>query len=125
RTLLRRVLVVGAAAGLVGNTIFAGGLLSDNHSPSLAFVRRFLIEGGQLGLTLVYASALALGFLVVRWRRVICLLAPIGQMALTWYLFQTAFGIWMFYGFAPGPALMGRVGPASLVAVSVVGFGAQ
>ena len=113
------------AAGLVGNTIFAGGLLSSTHSPSLAFVRRFLVEGGQLGLTLVYASALALGFLVVRWRRVICLLAPIGQMALTWYLFQTAFGIWMFYGFAPGPALMGRVGPASLVAVSVVGFGAQ
>ncbi len=125
RTLLRRVLVVGAAAGLVGNIIFARGLLSGTHSPSLAFVRRFLVEGGQLGLTLAYASAVALAFLVVSWRRAISLLAPIGQMALTWYLLQTAFGIWMFYGFAHGPALMGRVGPASLAAVCAVGFGAQ
>jgi uncharacterized protein len=125
RTLLRRVLVVGAAAGLVGNTIFAGGLLSGTDSPSLAFVRRFLVEGGQLGLTLAYASAVALAFLVVSWRRVIRLLAPIGQMALTWYLLQTVFGIWMFYGFAHGPALMGRVGPASLAAVCAVGFGVQ
>ena len=92
---------------------------------SLAFVRQFLVEGGQLGLTLAYASAVALAFLVVSWRRVIGLLAPIGQMALTWYLLQTAFGIWMFYGFAHGPALMGRVGPASLAAVCAVGFGAQ
>ena len=37
RTLLRRVLVVGAAVGLVGNTIFAGGLLSGAHNPWLAF----------------------------------------------------------------------------------------
>ena len=123
RTLLRRVLAVGAAAGLVGNTIFAADLLSSPDRPSLAFVRQFLVEGGQLGLTLAYASAVALAFLVVSWRRVIGLLAPIGQMALTWYLLQTAFGIWMFYGFAHGPALMGRVGPASLAAVCAVGFG--
>ena len=38
RTLLRRVLVVGAAAGLVGNTIFAGDLLSGTRQ-SFAGVR--------------------------------------------------------------------------------------
>jgi len=126
RLLLRRVLIAGGLAGLVGSTIFAAGLLcpgSDN--PWLAFIRRLLVEGGQRGLTFAYASALALGFLVPRWKRAIRLLAPVGQMALTWYLLQTTFGIWMFYGFAHGPALMGKLGPASLAALCLVGFPLQ
>jgi uncharacterized protein len=126
RPLLRRVLVIGGLAGLFGNTVFAGSLLDGGHdAPGLVFVRRLLVEGGYLGLTLAYASALALAFLVTRWRRVICLLAPIGQMALTWYLLQTAFGIWMFYGFAHGPGLMGKSGPAPIVALCLGGFAVQ
>jgi uncharacterized protein len=31
----------------------------------------------------------------------------------------------MFYGFARGPALMGKVGPASLVGVCLAGFALQ
>jgi uncharacterized protein len=125
RPLLRRVLIGGGLAGLVGSTIFAARLMPSGGNPVLSFIRHLVIEGGQLGLTLAYASALALAFLVPRWRRGIRLLAPIGQMALTWYLFQTAFGIWMFYGFAHGPALMGKLGPASLAALALVGFGVQ
>jgi uncharacterized protein len=123
RALLQKVLVVGGLLGVVGSTVFAGDLLtSDNHIALLSFVRRFLVESGQLGLTLCYAAALALAFLTLRGRSVIRLLAPIGQMALTWYLLQTAFGIWMFYGFAHGPALMGKLGPASLAALALTGF---
>jgi len=122
RTLLRRVLLVGGLAGLVGSTVFAGDLFANPTSPLIAFIRRLIVEGGQLGLTLFYAAGLALTFLTERGRRVIKLLAPIGQMALTWYLLQTVFGIWMFYGFAHGPALMGKVGAASLAALAVVGF---
>jgi uncharacterized protein len=126
RTLLRRVLVTGGLAGLLGNTVFAGNLLAGgNGDPLLAFLRRLLVEGGYLGLTLAYAAALASGFLVARWSRAIRALAPLGQMALTWYLLQTAFGIWMFYGFARGPALMGQVGPALIIAVCLAGFAAQ
>jgi uncharacterized protein len=126
RALLRRVLMVGGMAGLVGSTIFAGGLLSrSSESAWLATVRRLLVESGQLGLTLAYASAMAMAFVVARWRRVIGLLAPIGQMALTWYLLQTVFGIWMFYGVARGPAHMGQLGPASLGAIGLAGFVVQ
>jgi uncharacterized protein len=46
-------------------------------------------------------------------------------MALTWYLMQTLFGVWMFYGFARGPALMTKVGPAFLLGVCLAGFGLQ
>jgi len=126
RPLLRKVLLVGGLVGGVGSSIFAGRLLTGApHNPWLAFGRRLLVEGGQLGLTLAYASAMALVFLGERGRRVVRRLAPMGQMALTWYLLQTLFGIWLFYGFPQGPALMGRVGPAGLAALAVAGYGVQ
>ncbi|MGH9906407.1 MAG: DUF418 domain-containing protein [Pyrinomonadaceae bacterium] len=123
RKVLLRVILVGGLAGLVGSTIFAGNLLSgDTVHPFLSFIRRFLVESGQFGLSLLYAAALALAFLTARWRPAIRLLAPMGRMALTWYLLQTVFGIWLFYGFARGPSLMGKVGPSSLAALALVGF---
>jgi uncharacterized protein len=126
RAALGRVLFVGGLVGVVGSTIATGKFLAGTpHDPWLAFSRRLLVEGGQLGLTLAYASAMALAFLAARGRRVVRLLAPMGQMALTWYLLQTVFGIWLFYGFAHGPALMGKAGPARLAAVAVVGYVVQ
>ena len=53
------------------------------------------------------------------------LLAPIGRMALTWYLLQTVFGISIFYGFTHGPALMGKVGTGVLMTLACAGFVAQ
>jgi uncharacterized protein len=126
--LLRRALAVGSVAGLIGSSIFAGNLLvlaRNDPRPGLAFLRRLIVEGGQLGLTLAYASALALAFLIPGWRSALRCLAPMGQMALTWYLLQTVFGIWMFYGFTRGPALMGKVGPAALAGICLVGYGLQ
>ena len=60
-----------------------------------------------------------------RWTRAVRALAPLGQMALSWYLMQTLFGIWMFYGFAPGPHLMGRIGAAWIAVIWLVGYGVQ
>ena len=123
--LLRKVLIFGTAAGVMGNAIFAGQLLPSAHEhAALAFVRRLLVEAGHLGFTLAYAAALVLSF-NAGWTKAIAWLAPVGQMALTWYLFQTLFGIWMFYGFPRGPALMGKMGPASMVLLAVVGFTVQ
>ncbi|MFN8547358.1 MAG: DUF418 domain-containing protein [Candidatus Eisenbacteria bacterium] len=126
RSLLRRILVAGGAVGLIGSTIFAAHLLaSDPPRAPLVMLRRLLVEGGQLGLSLAYASLLGLGYLAPRSRRLVRALAPIGQMALTWYLLQTAFGIFLFYGFAHGPALLGQVGPAALATLCLVGFAVQ
>jgi uncharacterized protein len=126
RRLLRQVLLIGGFVGAVGSSIFAGRLLAGaSHDPGPAFVRELLVQGGQLGLTLAYACALALLSLGTRGRRVVGLLAPMGQMALTWYLLQTLFGIGMFYGFPHGPALMGKAGPAALATLAVVGYAVQ
>ena len=125
RPLLRRVLVGGALIGFAGSTVFTAGLLTARDTAVVPFIRRFIVEGGQLGLTLAYASGLALAFLAPRSRPAIRSLVPVGRMALTLYLLQTAFGIWMFYGFAHGPARMGTWGPAWLAALCVAGFVAQ
>jgi uncharacterized protein len=126
RGLLRRVFLGAGAVGLVGSFVFARKLLSGGaESPLLSFIRRFLVESGHLGLTLAYASGLALAFLDLRKQGMVRILAPVGRMALTWYLLQTALGIWMFYGFARGPALMGETGPATLAAFAVAGFAVQ
>lgn len=124
--LLRKVLLAGAVVGTIGNSVFAFDLWAGPPvTPALAVLRRFVVESGHLGLTLAYASGLALAFQVPRWRRVLRWLAPVGRMALTWYLFQTLLGIWLFYGFARGPALMGGVAPAALVGIGLLGFVAQ
>jgi len=121
RRLFKRIFVAGALWGLIGSTIFAGKFLTGGAvNPWLAFIRKFVVEGGQLGLTLAYASGLALAFLNPRVNKIVRLTASVGRMALTWYLLQTLFGIWLFYGFAPGPRLMGKVslGPIALLALA-------
>lgn len=125
RARLRSVLIVGALVGAVGETIFAFHLLAGVGQPMRAVFRRLLVESGHLGMSLAYASGLALAYLTARGRPVVRLLAPLGRMALTWYLAQTLFGIGIFYGFSNGPALMGRVPAAPLAAIAVVGYPAQ
>ena len=84
---------------MLGSTIFAGDFLTGAAtSPLLSFIRRFIVETGQLGLTLAMRRGWHWLFLTIRGRPSVRLLAPIGRMALTWYLLQTVFGIWMFYG---------------------------
>ena len=59
------------------------------------------------------------------WNKVLSPLGNIGRMALTCYLLQTLFGLWLFYGFMPGPGLMGKIGPLRLVPIWLVGFAMQ
>ena len=127
KKLFRMLLIVGGIVGLGGNVITAGGYLDAvavGNFP-LSFIRRFITELGYLGLTLAYAAGLALLFQTPRWGRHLLLLAPVGRMALTSYLMQTLFGLWLFYGFMPGPDLMGKVGPIWLVLIWISGYALQ
>lgn len=124
--LFRALLVGGAAVGVAGNALALGHYLDSAAGGFLLpFCRRLVAEVGNLGLTLAYASGLALLFEVPRWRRLLLLLAPAGRMALTCFLSQTLFGLWLFYGFMPGPGLMGKVGPLWLVMVWLGGYAVQ
>jgi len=66
--------------------------------------------GRDLGETF-YVAGLSLLFLRPRARRLLCVLAPAGQMALTNYLGQTVLSQLVFYGY--GLNLIGRLRPSS------------
>jgi uncharacterized protein len=125
RKLLRRVLWVGAPVGLAGNALFAAGLLDGGRGFAIRFMRELVEQGGFLGLTLAYAAGLALLHATPGWASRVETLAPLGRMALSAYLCQTLFGVWLFYGFAPGPHWMGRVGPGALALLCVTGYAVQ
>jgi uncharacterized protein len=84
------------------------------------------VETGHLGFTLTYASGLALLFLDGgSLQRIFRALAPAGRMALTLYLLQTVSAVWIFYGFARGPASMGQAPPSALAVLLCGGFAVQ
>lgn len=127
RSLFRNILVIGGLLGLAGNIIIAGHFL-DTVARSgfiFPFLRRLIAEVGYLGLTLAYAAGLALLFETTRWKHRLMILAPVGRMALTCYLLQTLIGLWLFYGFMPGPNLMGKVGPSWLALICLIGYALQ
>jgi uncharacterized protein len=126
--LFRALLIGGAIVGIGGNVVTVGQLLNAAAAGGgflFPFVRRVIAELGYLGLTVAYASGLALLFQTIRWRRILQVLSPIGRMALTCYLSQTVFALWLFYGFMPGPDLMGKIGPTWLILVWLGGYALQ
>ena len=123
-TLFRKVLIVGAVVGLVGNFLIARQYFDSDVTGGflLPFCGELVAELGYLGLTLAYAAGLVLLFQIPRWWHAQRLLAPVGRMALTCYLLQTLFGLWLFYGVMPGPRLMGRIGPVWLLPIWLVEY---
>lgn len=70
-----------------------------------------------------YLSAFVLLWQRPGWRARLALLAPAGRMALTNYLSQSVVYLAVFYGF--GLTLLGRVGAAFCLALSIVVFAGQ
>jgi len=75
---------------------------------------------GVVSMTAGYVAAFVLMWQVPSLQRVLAGLVPIGQMALTSYLSQTVCNYLVFFGFGLG--LMGRIGVAGCVALSLVLF---
>jgi len=117
----RRCLGVGLAVGLVGNILFAASSEGGPHGiPAWLSSLDFPNQLGFLGFTAFYASTIVLLYQVPKWRERLGILAPFGRMALTNYLSQTAIGLFLFYGFLPGPHFMGKFGPSLLIPIWAV-----
>ncbi len=129
RPLFRKVFVWGILLGLAGNALFASLPLLQEHGYAVTgwwrTAVRSLYEIGYLGFTAAFACGLALLIQRERWTKLLRLLAPVGRMALTNYLTQTIIGLWLFYAFLSGPALMGKVGVAMLLPMWLIIFAVQ
>jgi uncharacterized protein len=125
RLLLRRVFVIAAPVGLVGNAILIPlHAVTPVFPPSaLRVLENAVFAVAIPALTLAYASGLSLLWLrpgVQRWLRPFA--AP-GQMALTTYLTQTLVLTLLFYGWGLG--WMFEIGQAECMMVAFLIFASQ
>jgi len=126
--LFQRLLIWGLIVGLIGNTLWvwtteltdSGRLASSSGWVLAAQVPIYL---GLIAMAGFYLSCLVLLWRRPRWRSRLAWLAPVGRMALTNYLTHSVLYLALFYGF--GLALLGRVGAAFCLALSIVVFAGQ
>ena len=129
--LMRRALPWLVAAAVIGNGV---GLVHRwfEHQRHVELSASWwaigtipLAEAGILALSAVYVcSVCVLFYSSTRWQQRLSHLAPVGRMTLTNYLTQSVLYLVLFTGTA-GLHLLGRVGPAICVVLSIVIFGGQ
>jgi uncharacterized protein len=116
----RRVLFWGLAIGLPANLIYVvgfqiAGMIELTLLGALSLAA-FMIGGPAL--CFAYISAIILLVRREFWRKRLALLAPVGRMALTNYLFQSIICTTIFYSYGLG--LYGTVGPVAGFFLAVV-----
>jgi len=122
---IRKVMIYGLGLGLVCNPLFAWFAHSEADFPPTV--------SGMIGIVMygigVPALAVGIAALVVTvwqndaWRKVLGVFAPVGRMALTNYLMQTAVSLFIFYGWGLG--YYGKVGPLTATLLALAIFAAQ
>jgi uncharacterized protein len=115
----------GVLVGVPSSAVFwavKSGTLS--LTPGLAWLP-FVIAGGMVLQSLLYISAFIQAFGSARWSSLLRPFIPVGKMALTNYLTQTLVGLFLFYGYLPGPHLMGQVGAANLLLLGITVYALQ
>jgi uncharacterized protein len=128
--LFRRLLVWGLVVGVIGNAVFVWvSVAMDNKTANeaslWAVAAAWIVDIGIPAMSLFYLSAIVLLFQRPRWQRRLLWLAPVGRMALTNYLMQTVFHLFIFYGYGIGLGLIGRVGTSLCIPLSLAIFALQ
>jgi uncharacterized protein len=82
-----------------------------------------LFDAWNNAMTLFYVASFALLFLRPRWQPRLLRFGPVGQMALSVYLGQTAIGVLVFFG--AGLGLLGRFGNSLTIPMGLAVFAFQ
>jgi uncharacterized protein len=124
--LFRRILPWALVIGLAGNLYTSGADVYDlcnTQNTTLRLALESFHEVSVFALAIAYLCALVLLHQKSASRKILVHLAPLGRMALTNYLTQSACIVMLFYGMGLG--LVGKVGAAGCVLFSVAIFAAQ
>lgn len=123
---LRRLMAWTLSIGLAGNAVMSARRNYEAWSVSNGLLDGLLgamLELWTLALAIGYVCLLALFYQRPKWDRLLGGLAPVGRMALTNYVAQSAAMMLFFYGIGFG--LLGTAGVAACLALSVVIFAVQ
>ncbi|GAA4344547.1 DUF418 domain-containing protein [Flaviaesturariibacter amylovorans] len=119
--LFRRVLRFGLLLGLPAGAAHAWAEGDGRSLPAAAGLLDTLTYAlNTAPLALAYAAAFALWYARRPEAPLLRLLRPVGRMALTNYIAQSAFGVALYYGIGAG--LGGKVGPSVFLPVAVAFF---
>jgi len=125
RETIRKVMIYGLGIGIICNPLFAWFAHSEaDFPPSIRGLVGIIMYG--IG---VPALAVGIGALIVTlwqaeaWRKVLAVFAPVGRMALTNYLMQTAISLFIFYGWGLG--YYGKVGALTATLLAFAIFAVQ
>lgn len=125
--LFRKLLAWGAGLGLALNIAISVARFVRGPRGTLPFGLKLALvvsdEIGTLAMAAAYLSALTLLMQRPAWHRCLRIVAPVGQMALTNYLSQSLICTFLFYGWGLG--LIGHVGPALCIPLTLAIFAAQ
>lgn len=123
----RKLFGCGLGLGLAGTPVMAVHrvlLTRGTHlPPAIELALMVPEELGVIALTASYLAGLVLLMQRPMWQRRLTSLVPIGQTALSCYLMQSLICAFVFHGWGLG--LLGRVGPALCIPLSVAIFAAQ
>jgi len=115
--------LLASGVGILMGQLFSRKILSPEALPWLPFVMGPMRHLSEVGMAAAYVSGITLLFQRDAWRRLLAVLAPVGQMALTNYLLESVLGVLLFYGYGLG--LMGKLGSAAQIGVALTIFTLQ
>jgi uncharacterized protein len=121
RPLFKKTQLYGALIGIPCNLILADRMTTPSYynlEPT-GIIQPLVYAFGVPALSLFYAASLALLFLHPVWKIRLRIFAPVGQMALTNYLMQSVFCVFIFMSYGLGKEA--TYGPAilSLIAIGI------
>lgn len=121
RQLLKKTVLYGALIGIPCNLILAIMMTTPAYYQlePMGIIQPLVYALGVPALSLFYAASLALLFILPGWKSRLMVFAPVGQMALTNYLMQSVFCVFIFMSYGLGKEAF--YGPAvlSLIAIGI------
>ena len=125
RETIRKVMIYGLGIGIICNPLFAWFAHSEaDFPPSIRGLVGIIMYGiGVPALAVGIAALIVTLWQAQAWRKVLAAFAPVGRMALTNYLMQTAVSLFIFYGWGLG--YYGKVGALTATLLAFAIFAVQ
>jgi uncharacterized protein len=122
---IRRAMIVGLSVGILCNVLFAWFSHSELDLPPSfdGLIGVMMYDIGVPALAVGITAAIIVLWLIGISRQTLRIFAPVGRMALTNYLMQTAISLFIFYGWGLG--YYGKVGAFTATILALAIFSAQ